>query len=179
MSTPQILPPRVSFVDPRTGTIAREWFLWLMNQNRSISDTEALAMISAFDASAAAMTKALEAKVAEARMAATTPKPTIDAAARQQTSDVAVWAEFRRQQSALAELGKALADLERRWQPGARLGQMQRDMDAIAITEATRRAAQGQMAKDLDALAIMEATRQRGTERVTANGIAARVLAGL
>lgn len=45
IQNPQIIPPRVDLIDPRTGKIAREWYLYLVNiidlvnpENGTISD---------------------------------------------------------------------------------------------------------------------------------------------
>jgi len=50
---PQIIPPRVPFIDERTKTISREWFLWLIASKRNVDDAETLA---AFDDSVAQAT---------------------------------------------------------------------------------------------------------------------------
>ena len=46
---PLIIPPRVPFVDARTGTIAREWFHWLLKMVGRLDDDSVL---SAFESSA-------------------------------------------------------------------------------------------------------------------------------
>ena len=33
-----IIPPRVAFIDPRTNTIAREWYLFLLRAKEEIMD---------------------------------------------------------------------------------------------------------------------------------------------
>src|SRR3990167_334063 len=47
---PKIIPPRVPFVDPRTGTIAREWFRWLL---AVVGKSEDADILSAFEATTA------------------------------------------------------------------------------------------------------------------------------
>lgn len=37
----RILPPRVALVDPRTGTIAREWYLYFLSLNQEVGTMDA------------------------------------------------------------------------------------------------------------------------------------------
>jgi len=42
--TARLLPPRVPLTDPRTGTIAREWYLYFLALNRDVNDIDGNAL---------------------------------------------------------------------------------------------------------------------------------------
>ena len=101
---PQIIPPRVPLVDPRTGTIAREWFHWLL---KVVGRTDDEAILAAFDSTAA--TGEVSKAVQDARILEAFPAH-IDAELIKRVADGEV---LRATVSAAAEgeLRKAIADL--------------------------------------------------------------------
>ena len=75
-ANPKIIPPRIPFLDPRTGTIAREWFHWLLAGRRDLDDAALMSMLSSFDAQATAA-QARETAL-EATLLASLPAPQHD-----------------------------------------------------------------------------------------------------
>ena len=66
-----IIPPREPFVDMRTGTISRAWFLWLTAAMDSMDDAEATAMWDSVWGVAA--NAQLSQEISEVRLFATIP----------------------------------------------------------------------------------------------------------
>ena len=75
-ANPKIIPPRIPFLDPRTGMIAREWFHWLLAGRKDLDDAALMAMLSSFDAQASAA-QARETAL-EATLLASLPAPQHD-----------------------------------------------------------------------------------------------------
>ena len=76
MTTRRIIPPRVPFIDERTKTIAREWFLWLLEMKRADDETD---LSAAFDAAIGVASAGETQKFAESvDLRAQFPKPASD-----------------------------------------------------------------------------------------------------
>ena len=107
---PLIIPPRVPFVDARTGTIAREWFHWLLNMVRRMDDD---AVLDAFDASIGKAQMAETSKqVQELRLLeAFGPSPAADAEAAKKVAEATFLATLAQSQAEVRELRKRVDEL--------------------------------------------------------------------
>ena len=75
-AVPKIISQRIPPIDQRTGLFSREWFKWLLEGRKDVDDAALMAMLSSFDAQAAAA-QARETAL-EATLLASLPAPQQD-----------------------------------------------------------------------------------------------------